>query len=57
MRTIPIYSTKSDAQLAVPLFLAVGVAATTIGFPAILHAHTKTVLRFMWGGDNTYWPK
>jgi hypothetical protein len=63
MRTVLIYCTKSDVQLAVSLFCAVGVAATTMGLPTILHAHThththtQTVLEFMWGGDNAYWPK
>jgi hypothetical protein len=43
MRTVLVYSTKSDTQLTVSLFRAVGVAATTMGFPTILHAHTQTV--------------
>jgi len=42
MRTVLIYSTKNDAQLAVSLFCAVGVAATTMGLPTILNAHTHT---------------
>jgi len=57
MTTVLIYFTKSDAQLAVSLFCAVGVAATTLGSPTILHADTQTVLRYMWGWDSTYWPE
>ena len=55
VRPVLIYLTKSDVQLAVSLFHAVGVAATTMGFPIILHAHTQTVFG-EGGGDNT-WPK
>jgi hypothetical protein len=54
MRTVLIYSAKSEVQLAVSLFHAVSVAATTMGFPTILRAHTQIMLRFMWGQDNTY---